>query len=668
VGKIHRGRGSWSLPIAGLLLLAARPGLAQDPPSVQDEEARERRARLARLSLEELMNLEVTSVSRKVEPLMRAASAVSVIRGDDLRRTGVRSIAEALRMVPGMQVARIDASKWAISSRGFGDRFANKMQVLVDGRSVYSDLFSGVFWEVQDTMLEDIERIEVIRGPGATVWGSNAVNGVVNVITKRAKDTQGGLVLAGAGSEERGFAAARYGAAAGDDVFVRVFAKYFDRDEAHEGHDDWFMARAGFRGEWTPSDRETLTVLGEAYDGETHGRIAVPIPVAPFIALPVDRYDLSGGHVVARWERRLSDTADVSAQASFDRSVWKCLPVGEIRDTVHLDVRHRSRPLEAHDVVWGVSYRMTHDDIDESPTVAFDPEEKTLQTVQVFLQDEIAAVDDVLSVTLGSKFEYHPRTGLEVQPGVRVSLRPHERHVLWASASRAVRTPARFEDDITTVQAFLGGAPPVPVTFVGDRDLRSEELLAFEAGYRVLPFDSLALDVAAFYNVYDHLRSNEPQPPTFTVIAPGNLMEARTYGVEPALTWYVAEGVTLRGWYALLVRHFEEDSDSLDPETDDLREKRNPRNQAYARLSLDPLPDVEVDVVGRYVDSIPGHDIDSYVELDARIGWRPLPRLELSLVGQNLLHDEHFEAASSAAGEQATEVERGFYLSVSWRF
>jgi iron complex outermembrane receptor protein len=655
-------------------IMAAGLLMAQDPP--RD---------LADLSLEELMRIEVTTASRKEQSLFDAPAAAGVIRGEDIRRMGVRSIPEALRMVPGTNVSRIDANKWAVSIRGFSDRFSNKLQVLIDGRSVYTPLFSGVFWDQQDVFLEDVDRIEVIRGPGGAVWGANAVNGVINVITKKAKDTHGGLLFAGGGTEERGFGGLRWGGAAGADVHYRAYAKYYVRDEQRDpvtedpADDDSWQGRAGFRTEWAASDVDTLTVSGEYFAGKsgTITRLAAPAP--QFVDPADEDYDLNGGHAILRWERRLGGTGLLSAQLSLARTLIETSYFGETRNTLDFDVTHRWMPVEGHDVVWGAGYRLTRDDVSDSFSVQLDPERETDDVVSVFAQDEIALSGEALKLTLGARAEHNDYTGFEVQPSARLAFRPHDRHMLWLAASRAVRTPSRGENDIRLIAAVLP-PPAVPpgltdsqVRVYGSRHVDSEDLLAYEAGYRVRPDDALTLDVAFFYNDYDNLVSNEPRGTsvegTTLVIASefDNDYEGRTYGAELAATWQVANGVRVYGAYTALKMNLDHHGDSADAGAENA-ERRDAKGQAFARVSLDVVEDVAVDLMGRYVGPLGARDVDAYSELDLRVAWRALPSLELSVVGQNLLRDEHLESSNTGLTERATEVERGVYLMGVWTF
>jgi iron complex outermembrane recepter protein len=653
-------------------LLAVRPVLAAQEPQVQDRD-------LTELSLEELSKMEVTSASRKEQRLEDVPAAVFVIRGEDIRRTGVRSIPEALRMAPGVQVARIDANKWSISIRGFSDRFGNKLQVLVDGRSVYSPLFSGVFWDAQDTNLDDVDRIEVIRGPGASVWGANAVNGVINIITKKAKETQGGQAVAGGGTTEKVFAGGRYGGSSGDGFFYRAFAKYFDREGGVQGKDDWHQARAGFRSEAVVGEGQTVTTIGEFYQGQSGSRQSYPMPPPVFLVQDENPYDLRGGFLLGRYDRRVTDTSSLSAQVSYTYSELDTGPFAERRHVVDIDATHQFRLTEEQDVIWGLGYRITGDDTRRSFLVSFDPDEETDDVLSLFVQDEIRLIPGMLWGTVGARLEHNDYTGLEVQASARLGFRPHEHHMFWAAWSRATRTPSRTETDIRLTQAVIPANPPgqpLP-TYVAifGGDFESELLNAYEIGYRVQPATTLSLDLTGFYNRYERLSSTESSAPFLEpaaapdhVVLPflfDNRHQGATYGFEAAFAWQIQSRLRLQGSYTLLRMNLQQ-GNSTSGVTGS--EGNAPRGRAYARISYDLSDAILVDVMGRFVSHNYSDDINSYVEADARIAWRPTKDLEIALVGQNLLHARHFESGDSGLNEEATRARRGVYASLTLKF
>ena len=662
--RVQRGRVAACAAMIGLL--GAGPFLAAQEAGAQQRD-------LTELSLEELSKMEVTSASRKEQRLEDVPAAVFVIRGEDLRRTGVRSIPEALRMAPGVQVARIDANKWSVSIRGFADRFGNKLQVLVDGRSVYSPLFSGVFWDVQDTNLEDIDRIEVIRGPGASVWGANAVNGVINIITKKAKETQGAQVVAGAGTEEKVFADGRYGGAAGDSFFYRAFAKYFDRDNGPRGVDDWHQERAGFRSEAVVADRQTVTAIGEIYQGRSGTRATQARPAPVYQTVNETPYLVRGGFLMGRWEDKLTDTSSLSAQLSYTYSELDTGVFAERRHIADLDVTHQFRLTEEQDIVWGAGYRITRDATRQGFVVTFDPSRETDDVASLFVQDEIRLIPKVLWGSVGARLEHNDYSGLEIQASARLAFRPHERHMMWAAWSRATRTPSRTETHIRLNEAVIPPNPPAQpldtyISLFGG-DFRSEVLNAYELGYRVQPADTLSLDLAGFYNRYDRLSSNEQGTPFLEptaapdhVVVPitfANGNRGATYGLEAAFVWQALERLRIQGLYTLLRTNLIGNNGE---------DRNNPKGRAAARISWDLSDEVTLDVLGRYVSPNFSQGVDSYVEADIRLGFRLSKNVDLALVGQNLLHARHFESSDSGLNEQATEMQRSFYASLSVKF
>jgi iron complex outermembrane receptor protein len=630
-----------ALKVLAALFLLARGAWGQEALPASE---------LRRLSIEELMEIDVTSVSKRSEPVFRAAAAIAVITREDILRSGVTSLPEALRLANSLHVARFNSGTWAISGRGFNINTANKLLVLIDGRSVYTPLFSGVFWDVQDVLLEDVERIEVIHGPGAALWGANAVNAVINVITRSAKDTQGSLVSASAGTEDRGIGAVRHGGRLGEKAWYRAYGKYRYLDSlalatGGSAEDPLCMAQGGFRVDGDASDRDAFTLQGDAYSGlaGSSGR---------------SDSDLEGGNLLGRWSRRFSEESNLELQVYWDRT-YRRVPgqFEEHRDTWDVDFQHRLPFGRRHDVVWGGGYRVSSDDVESTPLVAWIPGEDTQELFNVFVQDEVTLVEDRLRLTLGSKFEVNESTGLEVQPSLRLAWTPDDRHTLWGAVSRAVRTPTRIDED----SRFLAGSV---VLITGSRDFESEELLAYEVGYRVQPRPTLSVDLAAFYNVYDNLRSQEPlvAGQRFPIVL-GNKLEADTYGLELRAAFQSASWWRWHAGYAYFEQEFRLDPDSLDP-TGGSGEGNDPRHRFSLRSMVDLPGRVALDAWLRYVDRLPSPALDAYTELDLRLGWKATGRLELALVGQNLLHDQHAEFPAP----RQEEIERGVYGKAIWRF
>lgn len=657
---------------------------------------------LAALSLEELMGIEVTLPSRGGGTLFETAAAVYVLTGDDLRRSGVTSIPEALRLVPGMQVGHIGASKWAISARGFNDRFAQKLLVLIDGRNIYSPLFGGVFWEDHDLIFADVERIEIIRGPGATLWGANAVNGIVNIVTRGTDQTQGGLVQLGAGSEERALAALRYGGSWGQNAQYRVYGKFVDRDAYVDSNgaraaDQWQMLNLGFSSEWRPNNRDELSAQGGLRDSEAGQTWRFPTLAAPYLESFNSTSNGSGAYAMLHWKRTLSPSSDLRVQSYYTRRRVRDLFNGENRNSYDLDFQHRSLHGRHH-VVWGLGYRFTSDDTRSSFKVSFDPARRSDYLYSAFAQDEIA-LHDHLRLTIGSKFEHNAYTGFEYQPNARVLWTPGAQHVMWAAVARAVRTPSRADAAVRIAlrtfpsETFLpfadANSPPTLAYIVGNRAFRSEKLLAYEAGYRVRPHENFFVDAAVFYNRYDDLRSGVIAAPTlvelptphFTIdLLIANAMRGRSLGGEFAAEWQPARH-RLRVVYSYLNVDLQLKA-GAQPESKDV-EKGNPEHQFYVWPSFDLRPNLQFDAIGRYVGNIfkdkesdgaayeaylPKRDIDAYFELDLRLAWQLNERAELALVGQNLLQKHHAEFADFFIDSLPTETQRGIYVSASWKF
>lgn len=641
-----------------------------------------------KFTIEELMNVEIISVSKKPEKLSEVAAAVFVITQEDIRRSGATSIPEALRLAPGVQVARITSTDWAINIRGLNDRFANNLLVLIDGRSVYTPVFSGVFWDVQDTVLEDIERIEVIRGPGAAVWGVNAVNGVINIITKQAKKTQGWQVSA-LGGDKEGIGSIRYGGVSGEEIYYRTYAKYFNRgrlagiiedDSDVQPTSDWQSGRGGFRIDWEPGKASaedpinSLTLQGEAYKNEYKTNIDRVSLSPPFSILQSDTSRASGGHLLGRWQHKISTTSDTILQFYYDHAGKDFDPSSGRVDTIDLDFQHRFHIFERQDIVWGLGYRFISDKFDNTFEINMDPDRRNQDLLSAFVQDEIQLAPDRWFLIVGSKFEDNDFTGLEVQPSVRVLWTPEKRQALWGAISRAVRIPSRLEHDVRTNEfvVMTSDTPPEPATIVtlGNSNLISEELTAYEIGYRVQPISNLWLNTTVFYNDYDKLIGlksgdpvpvNEPVPHLIIPLTYENNLEGEAYGLEVAADWQVMQQWRLKASYAYLYAVIHGDDTGTDEFTESFFMRSNPRNQFQVRSLYDITKQIEFDLWLRYVGSLPELNVDQYITTDARLSWKPIENIELSVVGQNLFEEGHSEFST-------LEVERSIYGKLVWRF
>jgi len=627
---------------------------------------------LKSLSLEDLMDVEVTSVSRHPEKLAHTASAIQVISAEDIRRSGATSIAEALRLADNLDVAQQSAHDWAITARGFNTSLANKLLVLMDGRTVYTPLFSGVFWDVQNYPLEDIERIEVISGPGGALWGANAVNGVINIITKSAKETQGAYLESGGGTQLRGFAGARYGTAVAPDVFVRVYAQYFDRaDETlangADAGDAWHQSRAGFRLDANTSAQNLLTVQGDYYVGDED-------------ALSAGVAQVHGGNLLGRWSHMLSESSDVVVQFYYDRTHLTdpvralvlgstlLAPPGLLRDdldTYDIDFQYRFAANERNNIQWGAAYRFTHDAVANAPGLGFVPAVLEHNLYSAYAQDEMR-LRDALYLTLGTKIEHNDYTGFEIEPSARLRWDLAEAQTLWAAISRAVRTPSRIDRDL------LEPAPPYsPLVLRGSSDFISETLIAYELGYRAQMGPRLAVSVAAFYNDYDHVRSLGITPSTLIPFVFQNNLEGATHGIELSADYQVLDGWRLHIGYdplreALRVKPGQVDLNAAHNETAD------PRQRFAVRSSMDLPARIELDAALRWVDDRSLNSgpqlgtVPSYWEMDLRLGWHPRERISLSITGQNLLHNHHAEYGFPGPGQ--VQIERSVYGKITWQF
>jgi iron complex outermembrane recepter protein len=606
---------------------------------------------LKRLTIEELAQLDVTSVSRRVERLNDTAAAISVIRQDDIRRMGVVTLAEAMRLATGLDVARVDGRTWAISARGFNISTPNKLLVLIDGRTVYSPLFSGTFWDVQDTLLADIDRIEVIRGPGGTMWGANAVNGVVNIITRPASATRGTAAFLGAGTEERFIAGARHGGRAGSLGSYRVYGKLRSRDanvlaSGLDAEDEVLHGQAGFRLDSGDARDGGWSLQGDAYRG-TLGL--------------VDRgdTDVAGGNIAARWNRRFPGGSDLRVRSFYDRT-HRHVPdqFEETRDTVEVDLQHQTLVHPRHELLVGGGFRLTAGDAIGTAGFRFEPVGRTDTIFNFFAQDEITLAPRRLFLTLGSKFERNDFTGFEVQPTLRVRWN-REHRTIWGAVSRAVRLPTRFDTDLRLL------APGGTLFLSGDPGFESEAVIAYEAGYRVLPHPRLSLDFAAFANRYDNLRSQERPSRFGNVILLSNTLNAVTAGFESAATLEALDRWRVHASLSYLHKDFTADPGSRDI-SGGISEGNDP-DFLFSLRSLVDLPHgVAVDGSFRYVPERPQPRVPGYAELDVRVGWTVRPGFEISVVGRNLLHDRHSEFGP--VGARQYQFERGIDVRSAWRF
>jgi iron complex outermembrane recepter protein len=653
------------------LLLAAgvafaSPALAQESP---DPFA---------LSPEQLFGAEVISASRAPESVWEAPAAIYVVTRSDIERAGVTTIPEALRLVPGLQVARINTSGWAVSVRGFNAALANKLLVLIDGRETYDPLFSGVYWDVQDTAIEDIDRIEVIRGPGASLWGANAVNGVINIITRPAAETQGWLASAIAGNVEEGGVTVRYGANAGETTQWRIYGRAFERgaQERLAGGDDnsdWRAMRGGFRVDTELSARDDLTVQGDIYRSKTGQFRLVSSLSAPFTALERESIEAEGASLLARWTHRNGDGL-LTAQTYVDITDREQRTLADRRTTFDLDVQYDFPAFGAHDVIAGLRYRHSSDEITPTETLRSDSTTHRSELFSAFVQDQIALAE-AWRLTLGSKFDQNDYTGFEIQPNVRLQWLG-ERQMVWGSVSRAVRSPSELDREF---DVLLAAGPPFPMStlpltieLLPSPDFESEESVAYELGYRRQVTPTIALDIALFHNEYDGLATltalapqlgTDPDRFILIPIITTNATSGEANGGEVVLDWRVNESLGLTFSYSSLDINLDAPAGAIDGEQG---EGQSPANQANLRLQWDATDRLALDATVYYVDELPAFAIEQYVRTDLRIGYKLNDQLHLDVIGQNVFDDWHREF--TAPGDaNAAEIGRSVFGRLTWR-
>ncbi len=626
---------------------------------------------LKQMSLEQLMNLEVTSVSKQPEKLLEAPAAIQVVTGDDIRRFGASSLPEALQLAGNLDVAQKNSHDWAIGARGFNTALDNKLLVLRDGRTLYTPLFSGVFWDVQNYLLEDIDRIEVISGPGGTLWGANAVNGVINITSKSAQDTQGLYVEGGGGSELEGDAAARYGGQLAPGVYYRVYGMYEDRGterlpSGSDAADSWRMGQGGFRLDSGVGSPDTLTVQGDSYRGDE----AIPTGGTA---------EVSGDNLLGRWGHDFSADSHLSVQAYYDHTyladpipaatlgTLALAPAGILTDgldTYDLDLEHHFSAGERHHLVWGLGYRFTRDQLVGAPGLTFLPTTLGQKLYSGFAQDEVTLQRD-LFLTVGTKVEHNDYTGYEVEPNVRLRWELSPRQMAWAAVSRAVRAPSRTDRDL------VEAAPPRIALLKGSPNFISETVVAYELGYRAQLGSAVTAAASAFYNDYNDVRSTSFTPRTILPFFFANNLEGETRGLELSGSYQALAWWQLRASYDLL-----EEKLGVKPGQSDinaaLNETSDPEHQCSLSSSMDLPGSVTLDGRFRWVDTL--HDnsgatpgsVPAYCELNVRLGWHPTPRLELALVGQNLLHAQHPEYGFPSPTRE--EIARTLYGKAIWRY
>ena len=669
---MSKSPGYWRFtPVLTCAMAAHSP--AQTPP------ARD----LTQFSLEDLMNVQVTSVSKKEQKLAKTGAAIFVITQEDIRRSGATSIPDLLRMVPGVDVARVDHSNWAVSIRGFNNVYANKVLVLIDGRSVYHPAFSGVLWFAQEVPLEDIERIEVIRGPGGTVWGANAMNGVINIITKSAQATPGGLLTAGGGTDLQGGGLLQYGGKAGAKGDYRVFGGYSNQGKSDAADSDppadaRRLAQGGFRSDWRLSARDLLTVQGEYREVDGGETISGVLPqTLSALGTYAQSIEDDGGNVLARWTHTFAKGSDISLQAYFDKSEASANGGRDFATIGDIDFQHHLSVGGRNDVVWGLGYRVSANRFAGNSLVTLHPLDRTDSLYSAFVQDEIT-LTGTLSLTVGAKFEHNAYTGYENEPSAQLVWAPNSRNAVWISAAKAIRQPSAIDNGLEAVSAFV----PLPqgafglVTVFGNPNTKVEQLRDFETGYRAQINRRLSLDVTGFLSFYQNLETSEPQAPFFA-LTPGtphlvipllyeNLAHARNYGAEAFATWNVTDRWKLSPGVTLLNMSVTRDASSQDAVIEQLA-GYSPRRSFQVRSFVNLGRTFEWDQTLGYTGPLAVGNIPGYVRLDVRVGWRIGEFTEFSLVGQNLLEPRHAEFPDSQLIDNMLD-QRSIFGKITWRF
>lgn len=644
------GRGFPCYIFISFSLLAA----LANPGKLTAQQDRFSSSELKKLTLEELMNIEVTSVSKTPEKLTAVASAIQVITQEEIHQSGAKTLPEALKLAPNLQVAQVNASQWAISARGFNNVLANKLLVLIDGRSVYTPLYAGVFWDVQNLILEDVERIEVISGPGGTLWGANAVNGVINIITKDSKDTQGLFVEGAIGTSLPRQGNVRYGGEISEDLSYKIYGTGFKMastlDSAgSEAGDDWSMLQGGVQFDWKASDNDQLTLQQNTYRGR-------PNPEGQAEALVA-----RGDNIAVRWDHERSNESRFTLHAYYDHT-FRDFKNGFDEDLKTYNVDwHNQHPLgNRHSLSFGINFRYMDHKVTNLELFKFLPAQKDLWLYSLILQDEIALLRDRLQLTLGIKFEHNSYTGLEYLPNGRITWTLPNSQILWAAVSRAVRTPARIDRDF-----YLDLTPELSL-IAGNRHFKAMSMLAYELGWRRQFTERATFSIAAFYNTYDHIRSSEPGPPPFNIpVTFANGVQGETYGTELSAALQVNPNWSLRGGYTFLKKKLR-----VKPWSQDLNggtaESNDPTNQFLVQSAIRLPGRLEFGTVLRYIDDLPEPYLPSHFGIDVRLGWQLNEALELSVVGQNIGDGPHPEFIPSSPAPR--QIEPAVYGKITLRY
>lgn len=633
---------------------------------------------LSDASFDDLLSQEVTSVSRKQQNLYTAPAAVYVITEDDMRRRGVRNVPEALAMAPGISVAAVDGNKWAISSRGFSSVYSNKLLVQIDGRSIYTPAFSGVYWDQHILPIQDIERIEVIRGSGATLWGANAVNGIINIITKQASDSQGGKLRASVSDQDSGTASLSYGGSfdEGSDYRVNVQTTEKGSNSRYDGlgdaEDDFQSKNISFRIDHALAN-DDFSITGGYQDAKEQQTLSVlnQPPPSFFTTDYVDEFDLSSWYLNSNWIRFHESGAESRLQFYIDNYERGEVYLGQDVVTYDLDYQLSLAPVGNHSVITGLGYRKINADFTNSYAVSVTPAENNLDLYNFFIQDEISLVPEQLSLTLGSKFEHNDFTGWEIQPNLRIAYTPVSGHFAWGAISKAVRTPSIAENGST-----IQGGVTVPITsWVQGTDQQiSEDITTYELGYRYFGSNVYTLDAAIFYSKYSDYISYEPI--SLNTFQMNNKLSGRSYGVELSSVWQATSKWQLATSYSFLDVDMEADSDSLDPLSLTVLNNSYAQHMFKLHSAYDLSSEWAFDIWFYYSDEVPipsnyalfqGISVEDVISTNMRLGWRPTPDIEVDLTGYNLFDSPNLQSVGESFSKP-TEIGQSVSLTLHWSF
>lgn len=635
---------------------------------------------LKSMSLEQLGNVEVTSMTKQPEEVWKTPAAIFVITSEDIARSGATTLPDLLRLVPGVQVSRSQSDEWAVGIRGFASSFSKGLLVMVDGRSVYTPLFEGVYWDVQDLVLSNIDRIEVIRGPAGTVWGVNAVNGVINIITKHARDTQGASASVLGGSPVDHFIGeAQYGWSHGRSLQARIWAKGFNRgpelNPNHDPYDRWHQERGGFRADWLPNRRDSFMLSGQIYQGQSGGQNTIGSYFPPAQIIVQGAQPVSGGDAILRWDRTLNDRSNFYVQAYFDRTNRNTLQFGETRNTFNVDFVDHIGSLPRQDVIFGLGLRESPSYlIQKYPTVNFTPNKRTDYIYSGFLQDKFSIVPNELAVILGSKIEDNNYSGVGVEPSARILWNPAPHQTVWGGVSRALRIPGRLDQDLTLTGYATGTvAPPIFLTVAGDPNFKPEVLIGWEAGYRRLITSKFYADIALFHNQYDDLESygnisitvpTQPYPHILLTVPFANGIKGVTDGLELAPDWKPFDWLDLRGTYSHTHMALHSKAGFSQASYISGYTGASPNHIATAQALISLPHGIQIDPDFRYMSALPAQNVRAYETADAHLAWKFMKHLQVEADGRNLLQPYHHEYLGD--NSNPVGIRRSIYGGIRW--